>query len=106
MTKILFGTPNSKTKGSLGLLLKISTENPVLSKWVDQECKHYHISRENFKSMICNHVVSRCFKISEHRLYYQIRERTPELVEQLKQQLWGIFWSKRAFLEVIGEQNS
>ena len=30
MTKILFGTPNSKTKGSLGLLLKISTENPVI----------------------------------------------------------------------------
>ena len=28
MTEILFGTPNSKTKGSLGLLLKISTENP------------------------------------------------------------------------------
>ena len=31
MTEILFGTPNSKTKGSLGLLLKISTENPGLS---------------------------------------------------------------------------
>ena len=30
MTEILFGTPNSKTKGSLGLLLKISTENPVI----------------------------------------------------------------------------
>ena len=29
MTEILFGTPNSKRKGSLGLLLKISTENPV-----------------------------------------------------------------------------
>ena len=29
MTEILFGTPNSKTKGSLGLLLKISTENPA-----------------------------------------------------------------------------
>ena len=28
MTEILFGTPNSKMKGSLGLLLKISTENP------------------------------------------------------------------------------
>ena len=28
MTEILFGTPNSKTKGSLELLLKISTENP------------------------------------------------------------------------------
>ena len=28
MTEILFGTPNSKTKGSLGLPLKISTENP------------------------------------------------------------------------------
>ena len=28
MTEILFGTPNSKSKGSLGLLLKISTENP------------------------------------------------------------------------------
>ena len=29
MTEILFGTPNLKTKRSLGLLLKISTENPV-----------------------------------------------------------------------------
>ena len=28
ITEILFGTPNSKMKGSLGLLLKISTENP------------------------------------------------------------------------------
>ena len=28
MTEISFGTPNSKTKGSLGLPLKISTENP------------------------------------------------------------------------------
>ena len=30
MTEILFGTPNSKTKGSLGLLLKIPTENPIV----------------------------------------------------------------------------
>ena len=28
MTEILFGTPNSKMKGSLGLISKISTENP------------------------------------------------------------------------------
>ena len=28
MTEILFGTPNSKMKESLGLLLKIFTENP------------------------------------------------------------------------------
>ena len=30
MTEILFETPNSKTKGFLGLLLKISTENLVV----------------------------------------------------------------------------
>ena len=36
MTEILFGTPNSKTKGSLELLLKISTENPDhdVLKWL------------------------------------------------------------------------
>ena len=32
MTEILFGTPNSKTKGSLGLFLKISTKNPECIK--------------------------------------------------------------------------
>ena len=36
MTETLFGTPNSKTKGSLGLLLKISTENPGITLILEQ----------------------------------------------------------------------